>query len=85
LITVAMMRPGAKLASYRLLAAALAHLDFFTWLADHPATLGAICAQFAIHPRPADVMLTLFTAMGLTTKAGGVFHLLTGSGEYQFI
>ena len=31
LITVAMMRPGAKLASYRLLAAALARMPFFDW------------------------------------------------------
>ena len=65
-----------------LLAAAVAHLDFFTWLAEHPATLGAICAQFEIHPRPADVMMTLFTAMGLTTKAGGVFHCTLRAREH---
>ena len=65
-----------------LLAAAVAHLDFFTWLAVHPATLGAICAQFEIHPRPADVMMTLFTAMGLTTKAGGVFHCTLRAREH---
>ena len=65
-----------------LLAAAVAHLDFFTWLAEHPATLGAICVQFEIHPRPADVMMTLFTAMGLTTKAGGVFHCTLRSREH---
>ena len=65
-----------------LLAAAVAHLDFFTWLAEHPATMGAICVQFEIHPRPADVMMTLFTAMGLTTKAGGVFHCTLRSREH---
>ena len=65
-----------------LLAAALAHLDFFTWLAEHPATVGAICAHFEIHPRPADVMMTLFTAMGLTTKAGGVFHCTLRAREH---
>ena len=65
-----------------LLAAALAHLDFFTWLAEHPATMGAIIAQFEIHPRPADVMMTLFTAMGLTTKAGGVFHCTLRAREH---
>ena len=59
-----------------LLAAAIAHLDFFTWLAEHPATFGAICAHFEIHPRPADVMMTLFNAMGLDAQiAGGVFSL----------
>ena len=58
-----------------LLAAAMVHLDFFTWLGDHPSTLGAICAYFEIHPRPADVLMTLLNAMGLTTQSGGVFHL----------
>lgn len=65
-----------------LLAAAVAHLDFFTWLAEHPATMGAICVQFEIHPRPADVMMTLFTAMGLTTKAGGVYHCTLRAREH---
>ena len=45
-----------------LLGAAIAEFDFFTWLADHPSTLGAICAHFQITPRPTDVMMTLFTA-----------------------
>jgi acetylserotonin N-methyltransferase len=65
-----------------LLGAAIAHLDFFTWLGDHPATLGAICAHFEIHTRPADVMLTLFTAMGLVTQAGGCFHLTLRAREH---
>jgi SAM-dependent methyltransferase len=70
-----------------LLAAAIAHLDFFTWLEQNPATLGAVCAHFEIHPRPADVMMTLLTAMGLVQQNGGVFlctlrareHLSAGS------
>ena len=65
-----------------LLGAAIAHLDFFTWLGGHPSTLGAICAHFEIHTRPADVMLTLFTAMGLTTQAGGCFHLTLRAREH---
>jgi SAM-dependent methyltransferase len=65
-----------------LLAAALAHLDFFTWLAENPATPGAICAHFQIHPRPVDVMLTLFNAMGLTTQSGGVFHCTLRAREH---
>jgi SAM-dependent methyltransferase len=65
-----------------LLGAAIAHLAFFTWLADHPSTLGAICAHFEIHTRPADVMLTLFTAMGLVTQAGGCFHLTLRAREH---
>jgi SAM-dependent methyltransferase len=65
-----------------LLGAAVAHLDFFTWLADHPSTLGAICAHFEIHTRPADVMMTLFHAMGLVTTAGGCFHLTLRAREH---
>ncbi|MDQ3621373.1 MAG: methyltransferase domain-containing protein [Verrucomicrobiota bacterium] len=74
------MRDG--LYAVDLLTAALAHLDFFTWLAEHPATPGAICAHFEIHSRPADVMLTLLTALGLVTQAGGVFHLTLRAREH---
>ena len=65
-----------------LLGAAVAHLDFFSWLSENPSTLGAICAHFEIHIRPADVMLTLFTAMGLVTQAGGCFHLTLRAREH---
>ncbi len=65
-----------------LLAAAVAHLDLFTWLADHPSTLGAVCAHFGIETRPADVMMTLCNALGLTTTAGGVFHLTLRAREH---
>jgi SAM-dependent methyltransferase len=58
-----------------LLGAAVSHLNLFTWLADHPSTLGAICVQFKIQTRPTDVLLTLCSSMGLITQAGGVFHL----------
>jgi SAM-dependent methyltransferase len=58
-----------------LIAAAVSHLNLFTWLAEHPSTPGAICAHFQIHKRPTDVLLTLCSAMGLVTEAGGVFHL----------
>ena len=70
------------IAAVDLLAAGVAHLDFFTWLADHPSTFAAICGRFEIHPRPADVMLTLFTAMGLCTQAGGCFHLTLRAREH---
>ena len=65
-----------------LLTAGIAHLDFFTWLADHASTLGAICAHFEIQPRPTDVMLTLFTSMGLLTQAGGCFHVTLRAREH---
>ena len=65
-----------------LLAAAISHLDFFTWLSGHPSTLGAIGVHFGIQTRPADVLLTLTTAMGLTTEAGGVFHVTLRAREH---
>jgi SAM-dependent methyltransferase len=65
-----------------LLAAAIAHLDLFTWLDTHPATLGAIAAHFGLHTRPADVMMTLLTALGLVTQSGGVFHLTLRAREH---
>ena len=65
-----------------LLAAAIAHLDFFTWLGDNPATPGAVCAHFGLKPRPVDVMLTLFAAQGLIIQSGGVYHLTLRAREH---
>ena len=65
-----------------LMAAAIAHLDFFTWLDGHPATLGMICAHFAIHERPTDVMMTLFAAQGLCQMNGGVWILTLRGREH---
>jgi len=58
-----------------LLAAAIVHLDFFTWLDRHPSEMTRICRAFRIKNRPADVMLTLFVAMGLLRRQGGRFRL----------
>src|SRR5262245_3786683 len=52
-----------------LLGAAVVHLDFFSWLAEHPADLQGICAGCGLASRPADVMLTLFTALGLVERS----------------
>jgi SAM-dependent methyltransferase len=71
-----------SIAAVDLLGVAIAHLDLFTWLGNHPSTLGAICAHFEIQVRPGDVMMTLFTAMGLVTQAGGVFHLSLRAREH---
>jgi 3-hydroxy-5-methyl-1-naphthoate 3-O-methyltransferase len=51
-----------------LLVAAVAHLDALTWLDAHPSDLDGICAGLGIAPRPADVLVTLLTAMGLTAR-----------------
>jgi hypothetical protein len=65
-----------------LLAAAAVHLDLFTWLGEHPSTLGAVCAHHGLKTRPVDVLLTLCTALGLTTQAGGVYHLTLRAREH---
>jgi len=58
-----------------LLTAALVHLDFFTWLAAHPSTSSEICAHFGFAQRPADVMLTLFTANGFIHREVDRFEI----------
>jgi predicted O-methyltransferase YrrM len=65
-----------------LLAAAVAHLDFFTWLGENPATPGAVAAHFGLQHRPVDVMLTLFMAQGLITQSGGVYLLTLRGREH---
>lgn len=65
-----------------LLAAAIAHLNLYTWLAQNPSTLGAICAHFDLQVRPADVLMTLSAAHGLVTQAGGVYHLTARAREH---
>lgn len=71
-----------------MLVAALAGLDFFTWLAGHgPATVDEIAAHFGFHRRPVDVMTTLFAAQGLLERdssrlgvtARAREHLVAGS------
>jgi len=58
-----------------LVAAAVVGLDFFSWLAKSPADLATICSSFGFAERPADVMLTLFCAMGYLEKKAGTFHV----------
>jgi 3-hydroxy-5-methyl-1-naphthoate 3-O-methyltransferase len=65
-----------------LIAAALVHLDFFTWLAGNPSTKENICAHFGITERPTDVMLTLFAANGFVENRDGIFHATDLSREH---
>ena len=65
-----------------LLIVAVAHLDFFSWLAAHPSDAGAIYGHFGFHPRPADVLLTLCRANGLVRRAGDTFHVTTLAREH---
>jgi hypothetical protein len=65
-----------------LLTAALCHLDLFSWLAESPADKAAICRAFDLRERPADVMLTLFSAMGHLQNDGGIFSLTPMAREH---
>src|SRR6185369_5641774 len=58
-----------------LLTAALSHLDLFSWIEANPSDLQTLCRALELQARPADVMLTLFTAMGLLENNNGIFHL----------
>src|SRR6266404_3957480 len=65
-----------------MLAAAICHLDFFDWLKEHPADQQTICRSLGLQERPVDVMLTLFTAMGLLQKKNEMFSLTTLAQEH---
>ncbi|HEY0457069.1 MAG TPA: methyltransferase [Verrucomicrobiae bacterium] len=65
-----------------LLTAALTGLDLFTWLSKSPSNQEAICKKFEIVERPADVMLTLFTAMGFLENRAGTFHVTDIAREH---
>ena len=60
-----------------LLTAAIVELDLFTHLETGPGRLDEICERLGLHPRPADVMLTLFVAMGLIDRDGDTYGLTT--------
>lgn len=70
-----------------LVLAAVGWLDVFTWLVEHPVNLGNLCQGLDLSPRPADVMCTLFRAMGLLEPGEAVLrptpvardHLVAGS------
>jgi len=65
-----------------LVAAAVVGLDFFSWLAKSPSDFATICSSFGFAQRPADVMLTLFCAMGYLEKNAAIFHLTELGREF---
>jgi SAM-dependent methyltransferase len=65
-----------------LLAAAVVRLGLFTWLADNPSDEAAVCRALSLHPRPADVLLTLCVARGLLRCEDGVFHVTALAREH---
>jgi len=58
------------------------HLDLFSWLAARPSSVAVICDTFRLAHRPADVMLTLFTAMGLLEQRAGIFAVTDAAREH---
>jgi hypothetical protein len=63
------------------LAVMVAHdLHLFPFLAEGPRHLGEICAALNIAPRPAEALLAVCTAMGLTQFQDGR-HVLTPTAE----
>ena len=65
-----------------MLTTALCHLDLFSRLAEQPSDLTSICRALDLRERPADVMLTLLTAMGLLENNGGPFSLTLLAREH---
>jgi len=65
-----------------LLIAAVGWLDFFTWLSNNPSNIEDICSSLDLANRPVDVMLTLFSAMGLIGNEGGMFRLTDLAEEF---
>lgn len=65
-----------------LLGAAVTGLDFFTWLAASPADAPKICRSLGLAERPVDVMLTLFSAMGLVERRKSTFRVTEIAREF---
>lgn len=58
-----------------LVAVAVSSFDFFSWLGNSPAEPATIRACWGLTERTADVMLTLFSAMGLVEKRQDIFYV----------
>jgi len=57
-------------------------LDLFTWLAANPSDSAGIMRQFNTTARPTGAMLTLFVAMNLLERRGGVYHVTPVAREH---
>jgi len=65
-----------------LLIVGLVHLDFFSALAAEPVNVADICQRHQLASRPADVLLTLFCAMGLIELKGDRFEVTLVAREH---
>jgi len=64
------------------LGAAIAELDFFSRLAERPMNLKTICASLRLAERPVDVMITLFSAMGLIHQVRGKYSVTKLASDF---
>ena len=65
-----------------LVGAAVVGLDFFTHLAKSPTDAQTLCRDLSLAERPADVMLTYFSAVGLLENRGGIFRVTEKAREF---
>jgi SAM-dependent methyltransferase len=65
-----------------LLVAATIHLGVFNRLASGPVPEASIPAEFDIHARPADVMISLLAALGLVERVDGLVRRTTLASEH---
>jgi len=68
-----------------LVIAALTEFDLFTWLTEYPSDLPTLCGELGITERPADVMLTLFTANGWLTRSSEGFYETTATAREHLV
>lgn len=78
----ALYRSRDELYAADMLIAALTGLDFFSQLDGHPGTVEEIARRFGFHPRPVDVMTTLFVAMELLERDGATLRLTGRAREH---
>lgn len=78
------MRDGLYAAD--LIAAAISHIDFFTWLAANPCVADAdICEQFGFVVRPVDVLLTLCRAYGFVLTDAEDRHQVSVTSQEHLV
>jgi hypothetical protein len=65
-----------------LLITAIGHYNFFSWLNENPSDFETTIKKLNLASRPADVMLTYFTALGLIEKKNNQFYTTEYSKEH---
>lgn len=79
---LALFRLRDGLYAVDLVGAAIAGFDFYSALGRSPGTLESICSGQGLHPRPADVLLSLSASLGLVERDGMEWRLSTLGREF---